>query len=127
MKTGFKTKNILCQPLRGQRGGGHIIGVIQMLNKEGGFDASDEEHMATCVQRVADDMHAQFKELVGIADHMIANSIFVGDKGGHVAALDRHKFDDSTSASINQRTSKDEHKKFAEPYFKTYVKANVTD
>jgi hypothetical protein len=35
IKTGFRTRSILCQPIRGMRGGGAIIGVIQMLNKIG--------------------------------------------------------------------------------------------
>ena len=40
MKTGFRTRNVLCQPVRSNRGGGNIVAVIQMLNKidADGFD-----------------------------------------------------------------------------------------
>ena len=57
IKTGFRTRSILCQPVRGMRGGGAIIGVIQMLNKKGGdgtFDDNDEEMLSTFTEKVAD-------------------------------------------------------------------------
>jgi hypothetical protein len=71
MKTGFKTRSILCQPVRGMRGGGAIIGVIQMLNKKGGdgtFDSNDEEMLATFAGKVADMLSVRFTELINIAD-----------------------------------------------------------
>ena len=40
-KTGFRTKSILCGPVRNLQG--RIIGVVQVMNKKGGpFDSSDE-------------------------------------------------------------------------------------
>ncbi len=52
-KTGFRTKNILCLPLRGQRG--QIFAVAQLLNRRDGapFDAGDEERFAKFAAPVA--------------------------------------------------------------------------
>ena len=70
VKTGFHTRNILCQPVRGMRGGGAIIGVIQMLNKVGAdcFDANDEEMLSTFAGKVADMLSVRFTDLINIAD-----------------------------------------------------------
>lgn len=44
-KTGFRTRQILCAPIR--RRDGEIVGVFQLLNKkEGDFDADDEAFLA---------------------------------------------------------------------------------
>lgn len=69
IKTGFRTKSVLCEPVRDHRGGGSIVAVIQMLNKIGGgaFDQSDEDALAACTQRVADDISTRFKELLSAA------------------------------------------------------------
>ena len=85
--TGFKTRNILCMPVRANRGGGRIIGVIQMLNKLGtnedgssaDFDDSDEAILADCVQRIADDIHMKFKELLNAAESLTGSSTFVAE------------------------------------------------
>ena len=69
-KLGIRTRNTLCQPVRGNRGAGNIVAVVQMINKFHGtiqdgnivkpnyvaFDSHDEETLALCVQRVADDL-----------------------------------------------------------------------
>ena len=73
VKTGFTTRSILCQPVRGMRGGGAIIGVIQMLNKrgagaEGHFDTNDEVMLTTFTERVADIMSSRFMDLINIAE-----------------------------------------------------------
>lgn len=71
LKTGFRTRSILCQPIRGMRGGGAIIGVIQMLNKVGGdgtFDSNDEDMLATFAGKVADMLSVRFTDLINIAD-----------------------------------------------------------
>ena len=75
LKTGFKTRSILCQPVRGMRGGGQIIGVIQMLNKkgpgtdgEGVFDAHDEELLTNFSSRVADMLSVKFADLNALAE-----------------------------------------------------------
>ena len=73
LKTGFKTRSILCQPVRGMRGGGAIVGVIQMLNKKGEgsggvFDAHDEELLTTFSSRVADMLSLKFADLNNLAE-----------------------------------------------------------
>lgn len=71
LKTGFRTRSILCQPVRGMRGGGAIIGVIQMLNKIGGdgtFDINDEDMLFTFTGKVADILSVRFTDLINIAD-----------------------------------------------------------
>ena len=69
LKTGLKTRNILCQPVRSMRGGGPVVGVIQMLNKVGAdaFDGNDEETLASCVQSIADVLSVRFMGLMDIA------------------------------------------------------------
>jgi adenylate cyclase len=69
LKTGFRTRSILSQPVRRQRGAGDVIGVIQMLNKiDGVFDDQDEEALNTCANRVAEDLNARFTELLDTAE-----------------------------------------------------------
>ena len=44
-KSGYRTKSILCMPIKA---GKEVVGVIQLLNKDGGpFDHEDEEVMAS--------------------------------------------------------------------------------
>jgi signal transduction histidine kinase len=51
-RTGFRTKTVLCQPMRNQRG--DIIGVIQVLNKaEGAFDDEDEQVLTAITNQAA--------------------------------------------------------------------------
>jgi len=48
--TGYKTKSMLCMPLRDQMG--YVIGVFQVLNKQnGGFTEQDEEILGLLVQQ----------------------------------------------------------------------------
>jgi len=104
--TGLRTKQVLVQPIRGQRGGGSIIGVIQMSNTTSGapFDQMDEENLALCVQRIADDLSSKFRELLSIADSVIGTSIFVGEKGGDASSrTQEHRLDQPTAASIAAR------------------------
>ena len=111
-KTGWKTKSILCQPLRGQRGGGIVIGAVQCINKQDGaeFDSSDEEHLAVCCQRIADELHIQFQELLQIAEHVSGIAIMVGEKGGHGhMRSEEHKITQSTFASVAGTRKKDIH------------------
>ena len=45
LKTGYKTKSLLCVPMRS---GEKVVGVVQVVNKAtGAFDEADEEMMAT--------------------------------------------------------------------------------
>jgi hypothetical protein len=78
IRTGFKTRNALCHPLRSLRGGGHIIGVIEALNKNGGgsFDSHDEESLASCVEQVGNDLGQRFKDLLATAEKFTGNFIY---------------------------------------------------
>lgn len=79
LKTGFRTRSILCQPVRGMRGGGAIIGVIQMLNKIGGdgtFDINDEDMLATFAGKVADMLSVRFTDLANIAEKFSGGILF---------------------------------------------------
>jgi hypothetical protein len=66
LKTGYRTHNILCQPVRRSRGSGHIVAVLEMINKLEGqdFTTEDEELLATCAERVGDVLSDRFKELM---------------------------------------------------------------
>lgn len=84
--TGFKTRNVLCMPIRANRGGGRIIGVVQMANKIGddpenlpNFDDNDEQILSDCVQRIADDIHLRFQELMHAAEALTGASTLVAD------------------------------------------------
>lgn len=51
-ETGFKTRNILCQPVRNQEG--EIIGVVQVLNRHTGeFTAQDENLLSAIASQTA--------------------------------------------------------------------------
>jgi hypothetical protein len=64
------TKTAIYMPLRANRGGGRIIGVLQMINKANGaaFDDHDITIMLDCVARVAEDIHSRFQELMTAAE-----------------------------------------------------------
>ena len=68
-KTGFKTRNILCQPIRSHRGGGPIIGIIQLLNKinADAFDNVDEDMLSQFMGQIADVLHIRFSNLTDLA------------------------------------------------------------
>ena len=61
-KTGYRTRNILCAPLRNRSG--EVIGVIQVLNKrDGDFDAADTAPLETLAAHAATALeHAQMFE-----------------------------------------------------------------
>lgn len=44
-KSGFRTREMLAAPIRNRDG--EIVGVFQLLNKKGGFDAADEAYLAS--------------------------------------------------------------------------------
>src|SRR5262249_48209777 len=50
-RTGFRTGAVLCMPLRNKAG--RVMGVIQILNKEGGFDDADEEILEAVAAQAA--------------------------------------------------------------------------
>ena len=52
LKSGYRTRSILCVPMRGAQG--HIIGVLQVLNKNGGpFTGEDEELLSALAGQAA--------------------------------------------------------------------------
>lgn len=101
LRLNFKTRNILCQPVRSFRGGGNVIGVIQMINKIGAdsFDESDEEALSHCVQRVADHLNNQFAEILAFTEKFSGNAVFIGDKHGQTGAS-KHTYNAPTKASL---------------------------
>lgn len=69
-KTGFRTKSILCQPIRSKHGGG-VVAVIQMINKkDGDFDSDDITIVDTCVEKLSEDLEERFKDLISLSDKM---------------------------------------------------------
>ena len=110
IKTGYKTKNILCQPLRSHRGGGHIIGVIEMTNKIGAdhFDDHDADLLATCVQRISDELNARFKDLLHAAELFSGSALFIGERGGgQYSPNAKPIWEKTTQASIQGRFEPD--------------------
>jgi len=81
--TGLKTRNLLCMPVRANRGGGRVIGVVEMINKIGPpgaqFDLNDEQILVDCVQRIADDIHNRFQELTNAAEALTGTATFVAE------------------------------------------------
>jgi hypothetical protein len=76
-KTGFKTRNILCQPIRSHRGGGPIIGIIQLLNKinADAFDNNiDEDMLSQFMGQIADILHIRFSDLTYLALKFSSNN-----------------------------------------------------
>jgi hypothetical protein len=78
-KTGFTTRNVLCQPIRRLRGGGSIVAVVEMINKkdDAAFGTEDEEVLTVCVQRVADELSDRFMHLQQCAKMFSAGAIYV--------------------------------------------------
>ena len=81
-KLGIKSRQVLCYPLRGNRGAGTIIGVLMCTNKEHGFDDNDENALADLASNMADDLHTKFRELTTIADIMYGSAVFVNGNNG---------------------------------------------
>lgn len=82
LRTGFRTRNILCQPVRRSRGGGNIVAVIQMINKDnnGDFGADDEDVLAACASKVGDMLSERFAALQSCAERFLATATFVAGK-----------------------------------------------
>mmetsp|Transcript_38252 Transcript_38252/g.50398 ORF Transcript_38252/g.50398 Transcript_38252/m.50398 type:complete len:510 (+) Transcript_38252:249-1778(+) len=80
-QTGFKTRSILCAPIRSRQFGGAVLAVIQMLNKvdEPHFSHNDEEVIESCALDVSEVLEPKFRDL------MEAMEDFAG-KGSNVHA-----------------------------------------
>lgn len=107
-RTGFKTRNILCQPVRRIRGGGTICAVIQMINKNNGedFTSADEEVLSVCVQRIADMLSDKFKDLQQCAKKFSAGAIYVGSKGASAIRDSAAGYQQATAASRDRVITK---------------------
>lgn len=74
--TNHETRSMLCQPIRGNRGGGRVIGVVELLNKiekDGenvGFTDSDEDVLSSMTGQITDVLYLEFQELVNINDSL---------------------------------------------------------
>lgn len=106
IRTGFKTRNILCQPLRNMRGGGQIVGVIEAVNKRNDeeFDQQDEEQLASCVEQIANDLSQRFRELLLSAEKFTGNAVFIGEKNGS-ALQPRPTYSAATNSSAKRTDS----------------------
>jgi hypothetical protein len=74
LKTGFKTRNILCKPVRKNRGGGGLVAVIEMMNKADNqdFTSDDEDILTKCVENIADMLSNRFQELMNGAQMVLS-------------------------------------------------------
>lgn len=103
-QTGFRTRSMLCEPVRTYHGAGEVIGVIMLLNKIGStaFDEHDEELLQVCVSRVCDELESKFKELLKASEAFHGIGSFVG---GGAMSTKSHHVTDSTAASVLRRKS----------------------
>lgn len=108
IRTGFKTRNILCHPLRSMRGGGQVIGVVQLLNKKSDseFDGSDEQILSNTTQKIADDLNERFRHLTSVADKFCGSAIFVGGKGGGIESQGKAGYAEATKSVLSRAASK---------------------
>lgn len=100
----ISTRNVICHPLRANRGGGRVIGVLEMVNKleDGEFDSTDIDIMADCARRVSDELHIRFRELLKAAELLEGKCELVGERKGI------HKsYDAPTKASIAGQYGRD--------------------
>lgn len=81
-KLGINSKECLCHPLRDRKGAGKVVGVMMLVNKDGGFDLADEGTVATVVQRIAEDLFQKFRELNEVASIMHGSAVYIGHRGG---------------------------------------------
>ena len=53
--TGFRTRNMICEPVHTSGGFGYTLAVVQMINKlsDEGFDESDQRILSSCVSKVS--------------------------------------------------------------------------
>ncbi len=96
-KTGFRTRSILCLPLRNNEG--RVVGVTQMINKQGGglFLAEDEQLMeAFSAQAAVAIENAQlFQQTLQMRNHLesilasITNMVLTLDGKGRLATANR--------------------------------------
>lgn len=102
--TGYRTKEVLAMPIRGQREGGKrtVVGVLQLINSKNGgpFTSDDEDVLFT---------------LLNIAGPMLQHSSFFNKAGGEKAPVDEaHPGAKKPTASLSSPSSdKKKDKKWA--------------
>jgi hypothetical protein len=137
-QTGFKTKNILCAPIKSRQGDG-VVAVIQMLNKvsdDGLFSELDEEIIRNCAYKVSEALDLQFQTLINAQIDMERMSLdgarenkapLVRDMDGAVAGDQKPLAEDSRMFSVT--TEKDpfaeERRKRQKEYGKEVREAKV--
>jgi hypothetical protein len=119
---------MLCSPIRANRGGGRVIGVIELINKSTGelFDSNDEDVLAQLVYQFTDDLSAEFTELLAInqsiasfatpilpSDGMISR-IGSNAGGGTSASSELKSYQGPTAVTANYRNLVDSTKKYLE-------------
>lgn len=94
----LKTSSVLCQPVRGRRGAGDAVAVLQACNKEGGeFTLDDEDTMAVFCQRIAEELADRLAAILVAPQVLSGSAHLVGAKGGQFGSVSHLK--DPTTAS----------------------------
>ena len=68
----------MCQPIRGNRGGGRVIGVVELVNKvdkdgeNTAFSDVDADVLSSMTGQITDVLYLEFQELVNINDSLSA-------------------------------------------------------
>ncbi|CAE7648015.1 PDE10A [Symbiodinium microadriaticum] len=111
--TGVKTRNILCSPLRANRGGGRVVAVLNLINKKGGsnFDDNDEIIVHQMANNFIDEMAAEFGDLLSLNDSIssFATPILPSDGRRPSFSHEGH-----TTATSNYRNMVETTKKYLE-------------
>lgn len=113
---------MLCSPIRANRGGGRVIGVIELINKSNGelFDSNDEDVLAQLVYQFTDDLSAEFSELLEINQSIASFATPILPSDGMMArvtsagAPEPKSYQGPTAATANYRNLVDSTKKYLE-------------
>ncbi len=94
LKTGFKTRTILCMPIR--NADGQVIGVTQMINKKKGVFTSQDERMLAAISAqaaVAIDNAQVYERVRGMKAYLesvlqsLSNGVITVDSRGRIASV----------------------------------------
>lgn len=112
---------MLCSPIRANRGGGRVIGVIELINKANGelFDSNDEDVLAQLVYQFTDDLSAEFSELLEINQNIASFATPILPSDGMMSrvigsAPEPKSYQGPTAATANYRNLVDSTKKYLE-------------
>lgn len=110
--TGVTTKNILCAPLRANRGGGRVVAVMNLINKKAGvFDDNDELLLHQMANNFIDEIAGEFSSLLSVNDSIssFATPILPSDERRPSTSHEGH-----TTATSNYKNLVDTTKKYLE-------------